>query len=91
MTAGVTHTVSTAVIVFELTGQLSHMIPVMLAVLVAYSVAGLLAPSVYDVLLEISGLPHLPSSSDTWLDATLARVWAYIKEALKSSFSHFQY
>lgn len=51
-----TQTVSTSVIFFELTGQLSHMIPVMLACIVAYFVSGTIAPSIYDVLAEWAGL-----------------------------------
>ena len=39
-TAGVTHTVSIALIVFELTNQLSYMLPVLLAVLVSRMVSG---------------------------------------------------
>ena len=38
MAAGVTRTISTAVIVFELTGQLNHMLPVLVAVLAACGV-----------------------------------------------------
>lgn len=48
MAAGVTRTVSCAVMVFELTGQLNHMLPVLVAVLAAYGVgrprSGLLEP-----------------------------------------------
>lgn len=51
LTSGATHTLSTSVIVFELTGQLHHMLPVLVAVLVAYAVAGTFAASVYDVRL----------------------------------------
>ncbi|KAF1333565.1 Chloride channel, partial [Globisporangium splendens] len=47
-----TQTVSTSVIFFELTGQLSHMIPVTLACIVAYFVSGMIAPSIYDILAE---------------------------------------
>ena len=36
MAAGVTRTISCAVMVFELTGQLNHMLPVLVAVLAAY-------------------------------------------------------
>lgn len=51
-----TQTVSTSVIFFELTGQLSHMIPVMLACIVGYFVSGAMAPSIYDILAEWAGL-----------------------------------
>ncbi|RLN93574.1 hypothetical protein BBJ28_00021563, partial [Nothophytophthora sp. Chile5] len=51
-----TQTVSTAVIFFELTSQLSHMVPVMTACTVAYFVSGTIAPSIYDILAGWAGL-----------------------------------
>lgn len=60
LTSGATQTVSTTVIVFELTGQLNHMVAVLLATVLAYSVAGQFSISVYDVLLQVKGLPYLP-------------------------------
>ncbi|OQR92905.1 Chloride Channel (ClC) Family [Achlya hypogyna] len=56
LASAATHSISTAVIVFELTGQLSHMLPVMLSVLVAYSVGGMFTPSIYDVFAKLAGL-----------------------------------
>uniref|UniRef100_A0A8C2ZMG7 Chloride channel protein 2 n=1 Tax=Cyclopterus lumpus TaxID=8103 RepID=A0A8C2ZMG7_CYCLU len=41
LSGAVTHTVSTAVIVFELTGQISHILPVMIAVILANAVLSL--------------------------------------------------
>lgn len=73
LTAASTHTVSTAVIVFELTGQLSHMLPVMLSVLVAYSIGGLFSCSIYDVLSQLSGIRVQPSISELSLDARTAQ------------------
>ncbi|MES1909231.1 MAG: hypothetical protein MHM6MM_002005 [Cercozoa sp. M6MM] len=58
LTAGVTRTLSTALIVFELTGQLHHVLPVLLSVLLAYAVASAFSVSVYDVLKTGKGLPH---------------------------------
>ncbi|KAL3657383.1 hypothetical protein V7S43_017702 [Phytophthora oleae] len=52
----VTQTVSTAVIVFELTGQLSHMLPVMISCIVAYFVSSMVTPSFYDIVAEWAGL-----------------------------------
>ena len=43
-TSGATQSLSTTVIVFELTGQLHHMVPVLLATVIAYSIAGLWYP-----------------------------------------------
>lgn len=60
LTSGATQTVSTAVIVFELTGQTSFLLPVLLSTLVAYSVSGIFSISIYDLLLTLSGLPFLP-------------------------------
>ncbi|QRV93848.1 ClC voltage-gated chloride channel protein [Ceratobasidium sp. AG-Ba] len=59
--SGVTRTtVSLAVIMFELTGTLTYVIPVMLAVLVAKTVADGLEPKgIYDLVIELSELPYL--------------------------------
>ncbi|RWS07156.1 chloride channel protein 2-like protein [Dinothrombium tinctorium] len=61
----VTHTISTTVMVFELTGQMSHILPVIIAVLVANAVAQALKPSIYDSIIEIKKLPFLPSIMST--------------------------
>ena len=60
VSGAVTRTVSTAVIVFELTTQLSHMLPVLVAVLLAYAVANLMSPSIYEVMMILNGLPYMP-------------------------------
>ncbi|XP_066251940.1 chloride channel protein 2 isoform X2 [Euwallacea similis] len=56
----VTHTISVSVIVFEMTGQISHIIPIMIAVLISNAIASLLAPSMYDSIILIKKLPYLP-------------------------------
>ncbi|CAG0923820.1 unnamed protein product, partial [Notodromas monacha] len=56
----VTHTISTSVIVFEMTGQITHILPVMIAVLIANAIAQLLQPSIYDSMIQIKKLPYLP-------------------------------
>ncbi|RWS27823.1 chloride channel protein 2-like protein [Leptotrombidium deliense] len=61
----VTHTISTTVMVFELTGQMSHILPVIIAVLIANAVAQSLKPSIYDSIIEIKKLPFLPSIVST--------------------------
>merc|ERR1719494_114932 len=60
MAGAVTHTISTSVIVFELTGQITHILPVMVAVLIANAVVQPLQPSIYDSIIEIKKLPNLP-------------------------------
>ncbi|CAH1972133.1 unnamed protein product [Acanthoscelides obtectus] len=56
----VTHTISVSVIVFEMTGQITHIIPIMIAVLLSNAIASLLAPSIYDSIILIKKLPYLP-------------------------------
>ncbi|XP_060533656.1 chloride channel protein 2 isoform X2 [Cylas formicarius] len=56
----VTHTISVSVIVFEMTGQITHIIPIMIAVLISNAIASLLAPSLYDSIILIKRLPYLP-------------------------------
>uniref|UniRef100_A0A671KZ92 Uncharacterized protein n=1 Tax=Sinocyclocheilus anshuiensis TaxID=1608454 RepID=A0A671KZ92_9TELE len=60
LSGAVTHTVSTAVIVFELTGQISHILPIMIAVILANAVAQSLQQSIYDSIIRIKKLPYLP-------------------------------
>lgn len=59
--SGVTRTtVSLAVIMFELTDTLTYAVPVMLAVLVAKTVADALEPKgIYELVIELSQLPYL--------------------------------
>lgn len=56
----VTHTISVSVIVFEMTGQITHIIPIMIAVLISNATAALLQPSLYDSIILIKKLPYLP-------------------------------
>jgi len=56
----VTHTISISVIVFEMTGQVTHCVPVLVAVIIANFVAGALQPSCYDSIIMIKKLPYLP-------------------------------
>uniref|UniRef100_A0A6Q2X6U5 Chloride channel protein n=1 Tax=Esox lucius TaxID=8010 RepID=A0A6Q2X6U5_ESOLU len=63
LTGAVTHTVSTAVICFELTGQISHILPMMVAVILANMVAQGLQPSLYDSIIQVKKLPYLPDNN----------------------------
>ena len=56
----VTHTISISVIVFELTGQITHCVPVLVAVLISNAIASFLQPSCYDSIILIKKLPYLP-------------------------------
>lgn len=56
----VTHSISVAVVVFEITGQICFAVPVLVAVLVANAVASLLQPSMYESVILIKKLPYLP-------------------------------
>ncbi|NXX34290.1 CLCKB protein, partial [Nicator chloris] len=56
----VTHTVSTALLVCEATGHLGHILPTVLAVLVANAISQKNQPSFYDAGIIIKKLPYLP-------------------------------
>uniref|UniRef100_A0A8C3FTT6 Chloride channel protein n=1 Tax=Chrysemys picta bellii TaxID=8478 RepID=A0A8C3FTT6_CHRPI len=56
----VTHTLSTALLAFEVTGQIAHILPVILAVLVANAIAQKFQPSFYDGTIIVKKLPYLP-------------------------------
>nr|XP_031539570.1 chloride channel protein ClC-Ka isoform X3 [Vicugna pacos] len=56
----VTHSISTALLVFELTGQIVHALPVLMAVLAANAIAQSCQPSLYDSTIIVKKLPYLP-------------------------------
>uniref|UniRef100_A0A2K6UW03 Chloride channel protein n=1 Tax=Saimiri boliviensis boliviensis TaxID=39432 RepID=A0A2K6UW03_SAIBB len=56
----VTHTISTALLAFELTGQIVHALPVLMAVLAANAIAQSCQPSFYEGTILIKKLPYLP-------------------------------
>lgn len=60
-TAGVTGTISIAVIVFELTSQLSYMVPVLLCVLIGRSVALFFSLDMYETISRQKRLPQWPT------------------------------
>ncbi|KAK1230447.1 hypothetical protein PQX77_006457 [Marasmius sp. AFHP31] len=72
--SGVTRTtVSLAVIMFELTDTLTYAVPVMLAVLVAKTVADALEPKgIYDLVIELQQLPYLEAKHEyLWGDLSI--------------------
>lgn len=60
LTGAVTHTMSVCVILFEMTSSIAHVIPVLIAVLIANGVARFLTPSIYDLVIQSIKLPYLP-------------------------------
>ncbi|XP_037684343.1 chloride channel protein ClC-Kb-like isoform X2 [Choloepus didactylus] len=55
-----THSISTALLAFELTGQIMHTLPVLMAVLAANAIAQSCQPSFYDGTIIVKKLPYLP-------------------------------
>jgi chloride channel 3/4/5 len=74
--AGVTRmNVTLAVIMFELTGSLNHVLPFSFAILVANWVANAFEPnSVYEQILKTNNLPYLDNRRTIPTDATLADI-----------------
>ncbi|XP_040275412.1 chloride channel protein ClC-Kb-like [Bufo bufo] len=56
----VTQTLSTALLVFELTGQMSHILPVLIAVLIANAISQSCQNSFFDIIIIVKKLPYLP-------------------------------
>lgn len=59
-TAGVTRALSVAVVIFEVTGQLKHMVPTLAAVLASVIVANGINRSLYDTLIIMKEMPYMP-------------------------------
>ncbi|GAB1289175.1 Chloride channel protein ClC-Kb [Apodemus speciosus] len=56
----VTHTLSTALLAFEVTGQIVHALPILMAVLAANAICQSHQPSFYDGTIIVKKLPYLP-------------------------------
>jgi chloride channel 2 len=86
VSGAVTRTISIAVIVSEMTGQITYIIPVVVAVLISNAVAGVLQPSLFDSISMIKKLPYLPdfipSSSGT--DTGIGFLTLYVSKSMNS-------
>lgn len=60
-----TRTISTVVIVMELTGSLYLQLPVAICVIAAYFVANGISPSVYELMQSLDSLPILPAVDES--------------------------
>ncbi|CAB3404579.1 unnamed protein product [Caenorhabditis bovis] len=59
-TGAVTHTISVSVIICELTGQLSPILPVLIAMLMGNAICKFLQPSIYESIIRVKKYPYLP-------------------------------
>lgn len=56
-----THTVSVAVILLELNGQLVHVLPMFVGTLAGFIVGTSVTMSLFDTVIQLKGLPFLPA------------------------------
>jgi len=71
LASGVTHTLSTAIIMLEISGQLNLVAPILVSVSCAVATARVLSDSFYDRMAFVRNLPYLPD-----LDASVYEVKA---------------
>lgn len=72
----VTQSVSTSLVAFELSGEIAHLIPTLVATVTANAVASLFAPSMYDSIILLKKLPFLPDL----LPSTSAMYSIYVED-----------
>jgi len=65
LSGGVSHTLSTAILLVELTQESSLIFPLVLATVTSTGVSRLLGPSIFDCLMKVRRLPFLPPLSLT--------------------------
>ncbi|XP_051895324.1 chloride channel K isoform X3 [Pristis pectinata] len=87
----VTHTLSTALLVFELTGQIAHFLPVLLAVLVANAITQKFQPSFYDGTIIVKKLPYLPKIRSSDIGSYSVTVEQFMNTNLKCLDQSFSY
>ncbi|CAM9687607.1 unnamed protein product, partial [Chrysoparadoxa australica] len=61
LSGGITKTVSTAAVVFEMSGQSHLVLPLGLVLLISYYVSSLFGRGVYESLIDTNGQPYLPA------------------------------
>lgn len=76
--SGATHSISSVIIIFELTGQSSYIIPLLISCLVSNLTAQAISTSFFDVFLLMKNLPHLPSIKSS-------KVYSYNAKLLMSN------
>ena len=59
--ASVSHTLSGALIVFELTGQIHYIVPMFTSTVIAYAIGSWLTPSIFDTIIVMRQIPFLPA------------------------------
>ncbi|CAN2387978.1 voltage-gated chloride channel activity [Pristimantis euphronides] len=89
----VTHTLSTALLAFEATGQIAHILPVILSVLVANAIAQKFQPSFYDGTIIVKKLPYLPRIRSRQIDSYKVKTKEFMKTEIQvlprdASFDH---
>ena len=57
----ISHTLSGALIVFELTGQIHYIVPMFTSTVIAYAIGSWLTPSIFDVIIVMRQIPFLPA------------------------------
>ncbi|KAM4014867.1 chloride channel protein ClC-Kb-like [Anomaloglossus baeobatrachus] len=75
----VTHTLSTALLAFEATGQIAHILPVILSVLIANAIAQKFQPSFYDGTIIVKKLPYLPRIRSRQINSYKVKTQEFMK------------
>lgn len=78
-----THTLSTALLAFEATGQIAHILPVILSVLIANAIAQKFQPSFYDGTIIVKKLPYLPRIRSRQINSYKMKTKEFMKTDLE--------
>ncbi|KAM9299542.1 chloride channel protein ClC-Kb [Gastrophryne carolinensis] len=79
----VTHSLSTALLAFEATGQIAHILPVILSVLVANAITQKFQPSFYDGTIIVKKLPYLPRIRSRHINSYSVKVGEFMRTELE--------
>jgi chloride channel 2 len=65
--AATTHSLSVSLIIFEMTGQMHYVVPMLLTVIIAYSIGYSLGLNMYDAMIVLKQIQYLPAVRKTKL------------------------
>ena len=60
LVSALTHSISVPIVIFSMTGQIHYLVPMMVAVFIAYSISNALTVSFYDSMLTLKKISYLP-------------------------------
>jgi H+/Cl- antiporter ClcA len=72
LVSSTTHCLSICLIIFEMTGQMNYVVPMLFSVVISYNIGSSLGLNIFDAMIVMKKIPYLPAVRKTKLYRTYA-------------------